>query len=330
MPNRVLLVEDDDIQRQLSEILLTREGLSVTAVADGLEAEYELATAQFDLALLDINVPHRNGFEICEGIKRNPETRLTPVILLTGYNDSESRMRGLLAEADDFLAKPIDPIELKMRIKNLLKRKQYTDELEHAEQVLMTLGRSIEAKDPLTRGHCERISHLSVLFGQELGLDERELKALGIAGSVHDIGKVTVPDHILLKRGPLLPDEWEIMRSHAVAGERICQPLRSMQLVTQIIRCHHERQDGTGYPDGIKGDDIPLLARVTQIVDIFDALTSDRPYRAALPISTALAIMQEETERGWWDYELFSRFRSLARTDAVYACLMESERTQVA
>lgn len=326
MSNRVLLVEDDDVQRHLSQALLSREGLTVTAVADGAQAEREILANRFDLILLDINIPYKNGFEICTLVKRNHELRLTPVILMTGMGDIGSRLRGFEVEADDFLTKPIDRLELKARIRSLLKRKQFTDELERAERVLMALGESIEARDPLTQGHCKRISQLSVLFGRNLGLCERQLKALEIAGCVHDIGKVAVPDAILMKRGPLLPHEWTIMCAHPVIGERICLPLRSMDLVSSIIRHHHEKQDGSGYPDGLKGSDIPMLARVMQIVDVFDALTSDRSYRSALSISEALDIMRDEVERGWWDGELFNHFITLTEGDDFCAHVAETAK----
>jgi putative two-component system response regulator len=311
MINRVLLVEDDENQRILSQAILSREGFEITCVSDGVEAERELAANPPDIVLLDVNLPNKNGFEICENIKHNPETRLIPVVLITGLAQAKDRLRGIQAGADDFLTKPIDPSELKARIRSLLKRKEYTDELERAEGVLMALGASIEAKDPYTDGHCERISRMSVLFGKELGLTDEELRALSIAGSVHDIGKVAVSDAILQKNGPLLPEEWEIMREHTTVGERICMPLRSFSLVSPIIRHHHEKQDGTGYPDGLRGAEVPKLARIMQLADVFDALTTDRPYRAALSPSEAIDQMREEVEKGWWDKTMFSLFASL-------------------
>lgn len=316
MANRVLLVEDDEQQRVLSHSILSRDGFLVTCATDGQEAEFELATNPPDLVLMDVNIPHKDGFQVCENIKRNPETRLIPVVLITGLSQAKDRLRGIEAGADDFLTKPIEPIELKARIRSLLKRKEYTDELERAERVLMALGASIEAKDPYTDGHCERISRLSVIFGTELGLSDDELRALETAGSVHDIGKIAVPDAILQKPGPLLPEEWAIMREHPIVGERICMPLRSFHLVSPIIRHHHEKQDGSGYPDGLKGADVPKLARVMQLADIFDGLTSGRPYRAALSTEEALTEMHKEVEKGWWDKSMFQTFAALVEADA--------------
>jgi putative two-component system response regulator len=316
MANRVLLVEDDEQQRVLTQKILSLEGYLVTCVSNGHEAEHQLATNLPDLVLLDVNIPRKDGFEICESIKRNPETRLIPVVLITGLSQAKDRLRGIEAGADDFLTKPIEPVELKARIRSLLKRKEYTDELERAERVLMALGASIEAKDPYTDGHCERISRISVVFGTELGLSGDELRALATAGSVHDIGKVAIPDAILQKPGPLLPEEWQIMREHTVVGERICMPLRSFQLVSPIIRHHHEKQDGSGYPDGLKGTDVPKLARVMQLADIYDGLTSGRPYRSALSSEDAIAQMRKEVEKGWWDRSMFQTFAELAESGA--------------
>ncbi|MHB1701670.1 MAG: HD-GYP domain-containing protein [Acidobacteriaceae bacterium] len=324
MPNKILVVDDDHSQRMLLYEILSLDGFLVTCAADGKQAEQELQANPPDLILLDVKLPFRGGFEICADLKRNPETRLIPVVMVTGLTQTRDRIRGIEAGADDFLTKPIDRYELKARIHSLLKRKEYTDELDRAESVLMALGNSIEAKDPYTEGHCDRISRFSVLFGKELGFSRDELRALNIAGSAHDIGKIAVPDAILLKRGPLLDEEWEIMREHPVAGERICKPLRSFQLVLPIIRNHHEKQDGSGYPDGMAGEEVPLLARVMQIADIFDALTTDRPYRQALPRSQALEQMSVEVEKGWWDPKLFPVFASMAEKGAFDNGIKES------
>ncbi len=316
MSDRVLVVDDEYSQRVLLQEILTREGLQVTCVADAKQAEQEIQENPPDLILLDVNLPHKNGFEVCAGLKKDPATRLIPVVMLTGLAQSTDRIRGIDAGADDFITKPYDRSELRARVRGLLKRKEATDELERAEHVLMALGCSIEAKDPYTEGHCERISRYSVIFGKELGFGDNELWALNVAGSVHDIGKVAVPDAILLKRGPLLAEEWIVMREHTVMGEHICKPLRSFQLVLPIIRNHHEKQDGSGYPDALKGTEVPLLARVMQIVDIYDALTSERPYKRAMQRADALAQMRLEVEKGWWDPELFRIFAAVAEKDA--------------
>ena len=246
-----MVVEDDRVQRELTSAILTRAGVDVICASNGVEAEIKVSRNLPDLVLLDVDIPFKDGFQVCTELKHNPQTRLIPVVLLTGLDQATDRMRGIEAGADDFLTKPIDPFELQARVRSLLKRKEYTDELETAEHVLMALGASIEAKDSYTEGHCDRISRFSQIFGKELNLSDEELRALRIAGSVHDIGKVAVPDSILLKRGPLNAEEREIMQRHTIVGENICRQLRSFQTVLPIIRHHHERQDGSGYPDGI-------------------------------------------------------------------------------
>jgi putative two-component system response regulator len=264
-----------------------------------------------DLALLDVRMPDKSGFEVCSAIKSNPPTRFVPVILVTGLCAASDRIQGIVSGADDFLNKPVNPQEVKARVKSLLRLKSYIDELENAEIVLTSLATSIEAKDPYTHGHCERLSNYSVALGKKVGLSEESCVALRKGGIVHDIGKVAVPERILLKPERLTPDEWYIMKQHPAVGERICAPLRSFRAVLPIIRHHHEKLDGTGYPDGLKGDEIPITARILQAVDIYDALTTDRPYRPALPVEEALETMRSEAKRGWWDSALIDELQSL-------------------
>ncbi len=311
MAPRILLVDDEPAPRAGLEILLRREGYEVLAVGDGASALEHCAEFRPDLVLLDIVMPGLDGFEICRRIKAAPETRLTPVVLITGLSAVGDRIQGINAGADDFLSKPIDFNELLARTRSLLRLKNYTDELENAEAVLFSLARSIEARDPTTHGHCERLSEISALLGSRLGLGAEQVTALRRAGVVHDIGKIAVPDAVLLKEGPLTPDEEQLLREHPVVGERICSPLKSFRLVLPIIRHHHEKQDGTGYPDGLSGEQIPLTARVLQIVDVYDALTTERPYRTALDSARALDEIADEAGKGWWDPKLVEDFRKL-------------------
>ena len=313
MIGRILIVDDESAARAALEALLRREGFDVRDASDGPSALAECATFRPDLILLDILMPGINGFEVCRRIKATPETRLTPVVLITGLSATEDRIEGINAGADDFLSKPIDINELLARTRSLLRLKQYTDELENAEAVVFTLAQSIEARDPYTRGHCERLADMSARLGTRLGIPEEDIKALRWAGIVHDIGKVVVPDSILLKPGPLTPEEMAVMRKHSVVGERICAPLKSFRLVLPIIRHHHEKRDGSGYPDGKSRDEIPLTARILQLADVYDALTTDRPYRTAVPSEEALQIMDDEAKLGWWDQELFRKFREMIR-----------------
>jgi putative two-component system response regulator len=309
-----ILVADDQVaNRELLEELLTRRGFKVIAVADGASALLALSRAQVDLVLMDVMMPTLSGFEVCEKIKANPETYLIPVILITALSDRQDRLEGIKAGADDFLSRPVDRIELLARVDSLLKLKYRTDELERAESVLFTLARSIEGKDPYTHGHCERLSDYSTRLGEHLGLSEEQLVALRRAGTVHDIGKIAVPDAILLKPSRLTEDEWKLVYEHPVVGERICAPLKSFRLVLPIIRHHHEKFDGSGYPDRLRGEEIPLTARVLQIVDVYDALTTDRPYKKAFSITDALQTMKQEVAKGWWDSHLFDQFERLVR-----------------
>ena len=313
MPGKILIVDDESSARAALETLLRREGYDVRDAADGRSALAACSEFKPDLILLDILMPGIDGFEVCRRIKETPETRLTPVVLITGLSDTEDRIRGITAGADDFLSKPIDINELLARTRSLLRLKQYTDELENAEVVLFSLALSIEARDPYTRGHCERLAEMSVMLGKKLALPEDHITALRRAGIVHDIGKVVVPDAILLKPGPLTPGEIAVMRKHPVVGERICAPLKSLHFVLPIIRHHHEKRDGSGYPDGLSGEEIPLAARILQLADVYDALTTDRPYRTAVPSEVALAMMDEESRLGWWDHEFFAEFREMIR-----------------
>lgn len=312
-----ILVADDQVSnRELLEELLTAEGFKVATVSDGTAALEQLSIVPIDLVLLDVMMPHLNGFQTCEKIKANPETYLIPVILVTALTDKQDRIEGIKAGADDFLTRPVDRTELLARVRSLLKLKLRTDELERAESVLFTLARSIEGKDPYTHGHCERLAEYSTRLGEQLGLAEEHITALRRAGVVHDVGKIAVPDAILLKPGRLTEDEWKIVREHPVVGERICAPLKSFRLVLPIIRHHHEKLDGSGYPDGLCGEAIPATARIMQIVDVFDALTTERPYKKALCETEALQIIGQEVAKGWWDRQIFEEFERLVNRDS--------------
>src|ERR1700722_4129630 len=309
----ILVADDQAANRELVEELLTTQGFKVLTVSDGADVIEELIRSQGDLVLMDVMMPRLTGFQACEKIKNNPDTYLIPVILVTALSDKQDRIEGIRVGADDFLSRPVDRTELLARVRSLLKLKQRTDELERAESVLFSLARSIEGKDPYTHGHCERLSDYSVRLGEHLGLSEDQLVALRRAGIVHDVGKIAVPDAILLKPGRLTPDEWIIIREHSVVGERICAPLKSFRFVLPIIRHHHEKFDGSGYPDGLRGDAIPVTARVLQIVDVYEALTTDRPYKKAFSITDALQTMKQEVAKGWWDPHIFDQFERLVR-----------------
>src|SRR6266446_3996545 len=260
----ILVADDNEANRELLSALLSAEGYQVVCAANGQEALAQVDSGSIDLALLDVVMPRRTGFQVCQAMKSKPETRLIPVVLITSLNSDADRIHGIMCGADDFLNKPVNKHELLARVHSLLRLKQFTDELDNAETVLFSLALTIEAKDPYTEGHCDRLSKYSVALAERLDLPAEIQQALRRAGTVHDIGKVAVPDHILLKPGPLDSDEWKIMKQHPLIGERICRPLKSFRHGLPIIRHHHEKLDGSGYPDGLKGKDIPLTAQIMQ------------------------------------------------------------------
>ena len=311
---KVLVVDDHAASRMTSVALLAMEGYEVIEADSGTAAIALIAHKQPDLILLDVMMPGMDGFEVCQRIKHSEQTRLIPVIFITALNDRRSRIRGIEVGADDFLTKPFDRLELAARVKSLVSQKRLNEDLDHAEQVLFSIARAIESRDPNTGDHCERLIKLGKAFGEYLRLSRNQIRDLMWGGYLHDIGKVGIPDAVLLKQGKLTPEEWEIMRQHVLIGERICQPLRSTRGVIPIIRHHHEKWDGTGYPDGLKGEDIPKLAQVFQMIDIFDALTSERPYKNSYTPEEALEIMSQETEKGWRNPKLMQEFAEFVRT----------------
>jgi len=304
----VLVADDEDLNREVLQDILVAEGLRVISVENGKLAWKQFTRVRPDLVLLDVMMPGINGLDLCRQIKQDPEGALTPVVMITRLSAVEDRVRAIEAGADDFLTRPVERVELMARVRSLLRLKAHTDELERAETVLFALARSIEAKDSYTEAHCARLADYSSSLGESLGLPLEEVQALRRAGFVHDIGKVAIPDSILRKPAHLEEDEWRIMREHPVIGERICAPLKSFRRVLPIIRHHHEKFDGSGYPDGLQGEEIPPTARILQVVDVYDALTTERPYKAGLSPAEALQIMKQEVLKGWWDPTIFLEF----------------------
>ncbi|OUL18439.1 two-component system response regulator [Nostoc sp. 106C] len=311
---KILVVDDHAASRMTAVALLGMEGYEVIEADSGSMAVNLVTDKQPDLILLDVMMPGMDGFEVCQILKQNEHTRLIPVIFITALNDRRSRIRGIEVGADDFLTKPFDRVELAARVKSLVRQKRLNEDLDHAEQVLFSVARAIESRDPNTGDHCERLVKLGQAFGEYLNLSRNQIRDLMWGGYLHDIGKVGIPDAVLLKKGKLTTEEWETMRLHVSIGEKICQPLRSMRGVIPIIRHHHERWDGSGYPDGLKGDDIPYLAQVFQVLDIYDALTSERPYKRSFTSEEALTVMLEETNSGWRNPELMLQFADFIKT----------------
>jgi putative two-component system response regulator len=305
---RILVVDDNAEVVELMRELLTSRGYDVVAVHDAAQAEAEVHLRSPDLIISDVVMPGRTGYELCHQMKEDPATRLVPFVLITGLSDREDKLKGIEAGADDFLNKPIFPAELFARVRSLLKLKEFTDELETAESVLCTLGLSVESRDPYTEGHCERLARRAADLGRHLRLDEASIIALRRGGYLHDLGKIAVPDEILKKGSNLTPEEWAIMKQHPVTGENICRPLKSLRLVLPIIRHHHEHSDGSGYPDGLRKGQIPLLPRILQVVDVYDALRTARPYKPALGHEQAALTMRVEAQNGLWDEDLVAEF----------------------
>src|ERR1700758_2093528 len=308
---RILVVDDQPSIAGLMSQLLTMRGYEVVTASDAQQAQAEVRRQAPDLILSDVRMPGKSGYDFCRELKSDPATRLIPFVLITGLTDSSDKVRGIEAGADDFLNKPVLAEELIARVKSLLRLKEFTDELETVDSVLCTLGLIVEGRDPYTEGHCERLAVHAADLGRHLGMDEDSIVALRRGGYLHDLGKIAVPDEILKKGTDLTPAEWAIMKLHPITGENICKPLHSLRLVLPIIRHHHEHSDGSGYPDGLTGPEIPVLPRVLQVVDVYDALRTARSYKPALTHEMAAQTMREEAGRGLWDAELVAEFFSM-------------------
>ncbi|NOZ77937.1 MAG: response regulator [Acidobacteria bacterium] len=316
----VLAVDDDPDALEALATALGELGYDVWQSLDGLTALTLAAERQPDVILLDVHMPGINGYEVCRRLKSDERTQLIPVVFLTGESSRAGRLKGLEAGATDFLQKPCDLVELDVRVRNLVHFRKLTEDLDSAEHVVFSIAKVIEARDEGTGEHCDRLSRMASQLGRTLALAKEDIVALERGGYLHDIGKVGIPDAVLLKPGPLTAEEWEIMRRHVIIGVEICQPLRTLRSVLPIIRHHHEHWDGSGYPDGLKGEEIPLIARVFQVTDVFDALTSDRCYRKGLPIPEALALLHEETvKKGWWDPAIVHVFGELVASGELIA-----------
>jgi putative two-component system response regulator len=307
----VLAVDDDPGALSALADALGTLGFQVLQAADGATA-LELARERLpDVVLLDVQMPGMDGFEVCRQLKSDPRLLLVPVVFLTGHGSRRARLERLEAGATDFLNKPCDLVELEVRVRNLVNFRRLTTELDSAEQMVFSIARVVEARDQDTGDHCERLAKLSVGLGRRIGLDGEQITALRRGGYLHDLGKIGIPDEVLLKPGKLNGPEWSVMKRHVEIGVEICSPLRSLQPVLPLIRHHHERFDGSGYPDGLAGEEIPLLARVFQVVDIYDALTVDRCYRPAMTVDEAVAVIKEETHKGFWDQNIVSEFLTM-------------------
>ncbi len=288
MAAQILVVDDDPAIVEVLTRFLLREGYAVVTARNGVEALEKVAREQPDLILLDVTMPEMDGFTACRHLKDDERTALIPITMLTGLDDQDHRRRGIEAGVDDFLTKPFDYITLRARIRSQLRLKRLIDHLEHTEKVIFMLAQAVEAKDPYTEGHLQRISSYGEQLAIACGLGPDEVRAVRYGGILHDIGKIGVLDSILLKPGPLTPEEMRKMRKHTEIGAQIVSQMRFAREIVPIIRGHHERWDGTGYPDQLRGEGIMIGARIISVVDAYDAMMTERPYKTALNEEAAI------------------------------------------
>jgi putative two-component system response regulator len=288
-----------DIAGKIYEASSTSEGLSI------------LGRESIDLVLLDLRAPELGAANFCREVRNSPAMKFLQIFVVAESENLESEVSAIEAGANEFLVAPLRDRALRARVQSNLRHKEMVDSLDDSEAVLFSLAKSVEDRDPDLSLHCQRLSVIAAAMGAALQLPAHEILTLQRGGYLHDIGKISIPDRILFKPGPLTPDEWEIMKSHTVRGEKICMGIKSLLPVLPIIRSHHERWDGLGYPDGLRGEQIPLLARILQLADIYDALTTLRPYKAAFTQEEALSIMMEETGKGWRDPHLVRIFADI-------------------
>jgi putative two-component system response regulator len=307
----VLVVDDDTAVARLLQRLLQHDGHAVHIASSVSDARAVMAEHPPDVVVLDVVLPDSDGLALCRTIKEDAATRLTPVVLVTALDDAELRLQGLTAGADDFLIKPIDTRQLVTRVRALSRLKRYTDDLDAAGSIITTLAVMIEARDGHAEGHCHRMANYATALGRTLGLDPAELQALHRGGFLHDIGMLAIPDSVLRKPGAIEPEEFELVKSHTVIGDTLCANLRSLRAVRPIVRHHHERLDGSGYPDGLRGDAVPLLAQIIGVVDAYDAVTTNRPYQRAQSSDEGIRVLRRQVESGWRSAKVVDAFADL-------------------
>lgn len=313
-PAVILIIDGEEINRRLLKAIFKTAPYRILESRKASEAMALLQSEKVDLVILDLMLPEMSGAEFCRWMKANRLTKLVSVLMITSVQGIENEIVGISSGADEFLIKPLHPAVVRTRVRAMLRNKALIDSLEEAETILFALAQAVEQRDVFTGQHCQRLAIASVMLGEALGLPPGDLTALYRGGYLHDIGKISIPDAILFKHGELTALEWEIMRSHPIRGEEICRPMKSLWPVLPVIRNHHERWDGSGYPDALAGEDIPLLARILQVADIYDALITERPYKPALSHQEAFTLMDEEVRRGWRDPELVPLFVSVIQT----------------
>ena len=308
---QILVVDpDDDSRRQISTTLADLDH-HLIEVGSASEALSILSDQAVNLIMTAARIPDLSGIGLCKVLRKMSAIHLVPIFVVATAEDRELEAQAFSAGADEFFVAPVKQTALRARVHATLRLRSMMESLDDSESVLFSLAKSVEDRDPDLGQHCQRLALMASAMGLALGLPPTAIRSLQHGGYLHDIGKIGIPDRVLFKAGPLTPDEWEIMRSHSVRGERICACMKSLAPVLPIIRHHHEKFDGTGYPDGLKGEELPLLARILQVVDIYDALTTERPYKPAFTPEEALAVMRDETEKGWRDPHLVEVFADL-------------------
>ena len=309
---RILIVDDDPMNVKILGALLAPLGYEVIKAFNGEDAIGLIDRCDTDLVLLDVMMPGISGFEVCRIIKSREKTRMIPVVMVTAMDDLDSRIKAIEAGADDFITKPPNKLELLTRTKSLIRLKHLNNRLINIENVLFSLANAVEAKDACTQDHTRRVSWLAVELGKRMTLGDSEIKALHFGGILHDIGKIGIPDELLNKPANLTADEWKIIETHPEIGYRICQPLKAtLGGALEVIRHHHEKLDGSGYPDGLMGEDISTVARIMSVVDIYDALTTIRPYHARKSLQEAIGILREDADRNLVDGKIVEKLAEL-------------------
>jgi putative two-component system response regulator len=313
----VLVVDDEEPIRAFLRRLLEREGFAVREAADGTAALATIAASPPDVVLLDVNLPGPNGFEVCRRLRLDVASRLLPIIIVTGRDATTDRVEGLESGADDFLTKPLDTAELLARVRSLARMKAYTDDLDSASAIISTLASMIEARDGYSDGHCHRMANYATSLGRALNVGELDIQTLYRGGFLHDIGMLAISDAVLRRAGPLEPEEYELVKSHTVVGEQLITNLRTLAPVRPIIRWHHEHLDGSGYPDGLHDPMIPLLAQIVGAVDVYEAVTTERPYQPRRTTEEAISILRTEVDRGWRRADVVETFVGLLDSRAI-------------
>jgi putative two-component system response regulator len=306
---KILIVDDEKNIRYALKLRLKALGYEILEAASAAEALEILETTIPDLILLDINLSDSSGHDVLWEIRSNSLTRLLPVVMITGVTDKKHKLKAIENGVNDFILKPFDWKELTVRVNSLIQYKYLIDELEEAGRVMVTLAKTIDARDSYTAGHSERVSSYAYMLGKKIELDESELSVIRQGSLLHDIGKIAIRDKVLLKREVLNPEEYEEIKRHTVIGHDLVRDMKTLTKALPIIYYHHERIDGSGYPEGLSGKGVPLFAQIVAIADVYDALITPRPYRLAYTNKQAMQIISKEASIGRFDKDLIEQFK---------------------